>query len=157
MPAVILLFFIYSVGCYCDTSMYGIYTGCPPFNFITYSFVHLHFFHLVLNSVFLIIYWNKIRVIGLWKVIPILVAVPIIAGTLAVYDTPTVGCSSVIMSLIGILGAYIQRQQLLRLVMILGLTFLITWLFAPHINTLIHLLSFALAYVVSITLRYARQ
>ena len=109
MPAVILLFFIYSVGCYCDTSMYGIYTGCPPFNFITYSFVHLHFFHLVLNSVFLIIYWNKIRVIGLWKVIPILAAVPIIAVYLAVYDTPTVGSISVLMSKYAISSAYLQH------------------------------------------------
>ena len=157
MPVVLLLILIYTFDSYCDMSIYGIYIGCSPLNYMLYNFIHTNMLHLLINAFFLVFYWEKIKTVGLWYVFPIIGVVPICAGLMATYDTPTVGSSAVVMSMVGILAAYIPRIYTVRLILTLVASSVITLLFAPHINTMIHLYSFVLSYFLSLIIKYVRR
>lgn len=153
MAFIIILTFIYSIGFYCDTTRLGIYDGCEWWNYATYSLVHTNFFHLAVNSVLFLLYWTRIRHLNLHAVIPILAAASLLSAVFATYREPTVGASAVILSMTGIITAGLGRRDTLKVISLLAFSFLIMGLFAPHINTLIHVYSFLISFAVSLLFR----
>lgn len=153
MVFVLLLFFVYSISNYIDLSEYGIYNGCPALNYILYNFIHIDLLHLVINCFFFILYFNKIKFISIWQKIIMLSIIPIIAGILSTYDTPTVGASSIIMCMAGMLTAHFRKQDIIRVISLFSITFCFTFFFC-HINTLIHMYSFWISFLISFL--YAR-
>ncbi len=154
---IIILVYVFSIGQYMDLSQYGIYEGCPLINLLTFHFIHANFIHLLLNCIFIGIYYRLIKPIGTKYIYPILLTVPVIAGYFSMYETPTVGSSAIVMSMLGILVAYLQRKQQIRTLIILSISCAITGLFAQHINTTIHIYSFSISFVLSLLLRYVRS
>lgn len=153
MLFVILLVYVYSVSFYFDTTQFGVYAGASVWNLIFYNLIHTNILHLIINSSLFLLYWGRLKHCNLRIVIPILVVSPIIAGVFASYAQPTIGASAIIMSMTGILLAGMTRWQTLKLLGLLTFSFITTGLFAPHINTLIHVYSFVFSSAVSILLR----
>lgn len=153
MIFIIFLVFIYSIGFYCDTTQLGIYNGCEWWNYITYSLIHINFFHLSINSALFLFYWRRLRNFNLYIIIPIMTITPILSAIFATYQEPTVGASAIVLSMVGIITAGIEQRYMPKIILLLAFSFLTTGLFAPHINTLIHVYSFLISFAVSLLFR----
>ena len=147
MIFIIFLVFIYSIGFYCDTTQLGIYNGCEWWNYITYSFVHTNFFHLSINSALFLFNFN------LYIIIPILIITSILSAIFATYQEPTVGASAIVLSMVGVITAGVEHRYMPKIILLLAFSFLTTGLFAPHINTLIHVYSFLISFAISLLSR----
>lgn len=114
-------------------------------------FVHTNILHLSMNSLFFLIYWRLLRSLNLRVVLPIVVVSAVVAPMLACGNTPTVGLSAVVMAMSGIITiAFNNRSVIWRTVALLSATSVITWLFAPSINTGIHVYAFGIATLLSL-------
>ena len=153
MPLVILLFFIYSTSSYIDISQFGIYIGCPWYNYVFYSFIHLNIIHLLTNSLLFLFYWKSIRQMSKCIVIPIIVSATILSSVMSVYSQPTIGLSASIMSMAGIITSTLQWRKQLKIVILFAISCTITIMFASNINTLIHIYSFIFSLIISLILR----
>ena len=153
MPLVILLFFIYSISRYMDLSQFGIHIGCPWYNYVAYSFIHINILHLLTNSVLFLFYWRNIRKMNMYIVIPIIVVATILSSILSVYSQPTIGLSATVMSMAGVITATLQRRKQLEIIILFAISCTITILFASNINTLIHIYSFAFSLITSLVVR----
>lgn len=153
MIFIVLLVYIYSIGFYYDTMQFGFYCGCDWWHYVTYSFIHTNILHLGLNSILFLMYWNRLRRFNLYIIIPIMMISPIISAVLSTYSEPTIGSSAIVMAMVGILTAGIPKSHIIKVFCLLTFSFITTGLFAPHINTLIHVYSFLLSFAVSLLLR----
>lgn len=153
MIFIILLVFIYTINSYYDITQFGMYNGCEWWHFITYSLIHTNILHLGLNVGLFLLYWNRLRYFNLYIIIPIITISSILSGVLSTYPEPTIGASAIIMSMIGIITAGMQKRYFLKVILLLIFSFITTGLFAPHINTLIHVYSFIFSLAVSLLFR----
>lgn len=153
MIFVIILTFVYSISFYYNTSQFGVSEGCDWWNLITYSFIHTSIIHLIINSSLFLLYWNRIKNLNLYIVIPILIVTPIMSASLSLFQKPTVGASAIVMAMIGIITVGLPKRQILKIVVLIAFSFVTTALFASHINTLIHVYSFIFSSMVSLVLK----
>lgn len=153
MPLVILLFFVYSISSYVDVSQFGIYTGCPWYNYVIYSFIHVNILHLLTNSLLFLFYWRNVRQMNKYVVIPIIIFATALSSVISVYSQPTIGLSAFIMSMGGIITATLQWSKQMKIVILFAISCTITILFASNINTLIHIYSFAFSLIASLVAR----
>ena len=144
MIFIIFLVFIYSIGFYCDTTQLGIYNGCEWWNYI---------FHLSINSALFLFYWRRLRNFNLYIIIPILIITSILSAIFATYQEPTVGASAIVLSMVGVITAGVEHRYMPKIILLLAFSFLTTGLFAPHINTLIHVYSFLISFAISLLSR----
>lgn len=152
MLLVILLFLIYSISSYIDVSQFGIYTGCPWYNFITYSFIHTNIFHLLTNSALFLFYWRRIRQMNKYIVFTIVVSVTILSSILSVYPQSTIGLSASIISMAGIITSTLHRRKQIEVIILFSVSCTIT-IFASNINTLIHIYSFTFSLIMSLVVK----
>ncbi len=80
------------------------YTNTSPiYTHITYIFQHASILHLTLNSLaFISVYTSLERLVNKYVFVGLSFASSIIASFMAMYNTPTVGASSMIYAMIGI-------------------------------------------------------
>jgi hypothetical protein len=98
-------------------------------------------------------YWKRLRDFNLYIIIPILTITSILSAIFATYQEPTVGASAIVLSMVGIITAGIERHYMPKVILLLAFSFLTTGLFAPHINTLIHVYSFLISFAISLLSR----
>lgn len=153
MWLVILMFLFYSLSYYADTSYLGIYVGCPWYNYFIFSFIHIHLLHLATNCILLLFYWRTIKNMNKYTVVPIIILATILSSILSVYNEPTIGLSASVISMAGVITATQNRKGIIKIICIFALSCLTTILFAPHINTLIHVYSFIFSLTPSLILR----
>lgn len=151
---IVILAVIYIVSLFTDVTTLGAGLSSPWYCLFTYSFIHANIFHVSVNAVFLWLYWKNTRFIPTKTRIVYLAVIPAIAAALSLRAVPTVGASAAVMTLAGILVAWFPRRLILRTTIIIVLSSLATFLFAPHINTPIHLYSFGFAFAAERLRRY---
>lgn len=153
MPLIILLFLIYSASAYMDVSRFGIYIGCPWYNYATYSFIHENLLHLLTNSFLFLFYWRNVRQMNRYVVIPIMVFATLVSSILSVYSIPTIGMSAAVISMAGIITSTLPKRKQIKIILIFAVSCMITILFASNINTLVHIYSFSFSLIASLTAR----
>lgn len=148
-----ILAFVYSISFYYHTETYGAYYGCEWINYLTCHIIHTNILHLSVNSALLYLYWERIKMMNKYVLVPIIALSSVIAAVLSVQIEPTIGASAIVMAMIGIITAFSPKWQKVKILSIIGMTCLITGLIAPHINTPIHAYSYAISLAASLMLR----
>ena len=143
-----ILFWFFTLNYYTDPSWLGVSYGTPWWHLLTYSFVHVSLLHMLTNAAMHVYYWRFLRQLPLWRVLAAIVPAVILSAWLARQQVPTIGASAVVFAEIGIVMTYMRRKaDIVRALVTLAMVFTLTGLFAPHINTLIHVYAIAIAYV----------
>ena len=100
-----------------------------------------------MNAAMHIYYWRFLRRLPLWRVFSAIIPAVLLSAWLARQQMPTIGASTVVFAEIGIVLAYMKRKaDIIRALVTLAMVFTLTGLFAPNINTLIHVYAIAIAY-----------
>lgn len=156
MPVIVFLYIltlVYSISFYYPVEMYGAYQGAPLINFILCHFIHINILHLIMNGSLIALYWKSLSRYNMKFVIPIVFVSSILSAYLSAQETPTIGASSIVMSMIGVLCAFFSKSNKIRINILVIATCLISGLLAQHINTYIHLYSFYISFAVSLLTR----
>lgn len=89
--------------------------------------------------------------INMKLLIPMIIFIPAVSAYLSASSVPTVGASAIIMVLMGVYLTMPIPKKVVREIWILTIiSFIVTFIFAPQINTLIHIYSLLLSYVISL-------
>lgn len=152
MNFILLLIFIWSLGMCTDIRLLGYSFDSPWYTLFTFSYVHVSFIHLLINSCVFICYWRSMKgLINMKLLIPMIFFIPAVSAYFSASSVPTVGASSIIMVLMGIYLTMPIPKKVIREIWILTIiSFVVTFIFAPQINTLIHIYSLLLSYVISL-------
>ena len=148
MVFIFILILMYSVGRYIDLSCLALSTDSPLYTLFTFHFLHMKWYHLLSNLFLFTFYWRYMRVSNYRYTMPIVIFSSIIAAWFSRYDTPTVGCSAIIMAMAGILVATLNKKLLIKNLIIFTISFAILS-FVSHINTSIHIISFITALLLA--------
>lgn len=149
----IILLFVWSINRYIDLSILAISENSPWWTCFTYSFLHVSFLHLAMN---LFVIWANSRAISkrdLKYIIPLSFILAPLCGYLAASNLPTCGFSSVVWVIIGYLVSGMKRKFMIKWLSIIAFTNVFTFFFAENINTMIHVYSFVLSFILSIAIR----
>lgn len=110
---ILIITFIYSISRYFDIKDYGLYENCKWYNYITYNLIHLSFYHLICNSVFLILYWNILtKIYNKYIIIAITVISDIISSILFPLPKTTFGASGLLFSFLGLYISHIVHKKI---------------------------------------------
>jgi membrane associated rhomboid family serine protease len=149
-----LLTAIYAVSFFTDTTVLGATSMSPWYCYVTYNFIHVNILHLAVNSLFLYLYWKRIYFIPLRVRLVMVATIPVISAALSARTMPTIGISAVVMTIAGMYVAWFPHKLMARTVAIFTVSSLLTFFFAPHINTSIHVYSFGFALMIERVRRY---
>jgi len=152
MPFILILIFFYSVGSFMDVREFAVSTCSDWWCFFTFNLVHLSFIHLLVNSFVFLSYWRKMKdVINLYFFIPLIIITPALAAMLSSRNTPTLGASAVVYTMIGLyLVAFpLPKDILIKFLFLIIISFVFTFFFSS-VNTGIHIYSFLISLVVSL-------
>lgn len=141
MVFLFILVLMFSVGRFVDLSGLALSTSSPIYTLFTFHFLHMNGWHLCSNIFLFVFYWRYIRWSNYRWSMPIIVCSSLLAACMSRYDTPTVGCSAIIMAMAGVLVATLNFKLQFKNAMILLAAFAITS-FMEHINTSMHLWAF---------------
>jgi len=152
MNFILLLIFIWSLGMCTDIRSFGYSFDSSWYTLFTFSYVHVSFIHLLINSCVFICYWRPMKgLINMKLLIPMIIFIPAVSAYLSASSVPTVGASAIIMVLMGVYLTMPIPKKVVREIWILTIiSFVVTFIFAPQINTLIHIYSLLLSYVISL-------
>ena len=159
---------LYSISRYFDLSDFGLHNGCEWYSYITFNFIHLTFFHLITNSVMMIIYGNLIKQVYNKFVSVIIPAISaVLSGVLFVQNKPTFGASAILFSLLGMYMCYLYRKKIqgyIRFFIITAILIAIQSLVAHDmVNWRIHIFSMVFSFITAYayesvrTIRYNRS
>ncbi len=150
MILVLLLIFIWSLGCSMDIRVLGCSISSPWWTIFTFSIVHLSFVHLLINSSLFMLYWKQMKgIINLKILIPILIMVPAISVMFSISAKPTVGLSSIVYCMLGVYMASFKIYKPFQAWFIIIFSFIFTFIFARGVNTPIHIYSYFISYALS--------
>jgi len=86
-------------------------------------------------------------------IIPVIIISSTIAATLSTYQNPTIGASAIVMSMMGLITSGLKKVPQRKVIMLVVFSFITTFFFAPHVNTLIHVYSFSISFVTGLLLK----
>lgn len=155
MPFILILIYFYSLSCAFDARSLSAFSGCPLYCYLTFSLVHVSFFHLLTNSVVIMSYWRLFKGIINYRIfIPSVIIIPAVSAMVSVSVKPTMGASAVAYTMMGLfVFVYpLRRKDLVKYLSAIIFSFAVT-LFAGSVNTEIHIVSFALSIAVGYTFR----
>lgn len=153
MPVILILFVFWLLSFFLPVEKLAVSTGSPWWTFFTYSFVHVCFLHLAVNSIVFWTYYRIIRKSEIIFIVPLCIAVPALSAIMACSDAPTCGFSAVISTLMGYYLSGCSRTVFFKSLSLVVFSYVFTGLFAEGINTLIHVYSFTGSFVLSIIYR----
>lgn len=161
MPFILLLIVVFSVSRFVDCSSLALTCDSAWWQYVTFNLLHASLFHLIINSIAILIYWRILKnVVNRYFFIIILAISVFISAFLGCCKIPTVGASAIGYAMIGIytVSLYsgllnIKRSTRIEFLVAIGLSFVSTWLFAPSINTPIHVYAFSVATILSFICR----
>ena len=158
---VFVFILLYSISRYFDLSDFGLYNGCEWYSYITFNFVHLTFFHLITNSVMMIIYGNLVKQVYnkyISVIIPTISS--IISGILFIQNKPTFGASAILFSLLGMYMCFLYRKKIqgyIRFFIITAILIAIQSLVAHDmVNWRIHIFSMVFSFITAYTYESVR-
>jgi membrane associated rhomboid family serine protease len=160
MYLILLFILVYSVSRFFDLAFLAAYNGCEPWQYLTFHFVHVSFFHLAVNSFAIYLYWKALKQASNIKyALPVIIISSLAAGYLSVTDVPTIGSSAIAFSMIAVYCVLlffkkgIKDRRVLRLYIVLAVFTIIQSVFYTGINVKIHILSFLFAAFLSLLFR----
>lgn len=158
MIFIYILIIFYSVSRYFDVSFMGLTSEHQWYQLLTYNVIHLSFYHLIVNSIGIIMYKSVlIRSFGYIRtLITVLISV-LIPSFMFAANKPTYGASSIVFSMIGMFlyliwsKGYAGRLKYTFMLLIIILTQCIAG--NSVMNWQIHISSMLLAYFLSYVFR----
>lgn len=153
MYFILVLAYFYSISLVVDISSLGVANDSPWWCLFTYNLIHFSFIHLLINSFAFLSYWRILkRYINIYILISMMLFIPALAAYFSSYNTPTIGTSAIIYTMIGIYTTSIplQRKEKIKYISMVLFSFGITGLFASSINTKIHVCSFVISCLISL-------
>lgn len=153
MNFILILIYVYSLGECLNTKVLGYSINSPLWTLFTFNIVHISFIHLLINSIVFISYWKILKeFINKYVFTLMVILIPAISAYLSFPSIPTVGASAMIYTMTGIYMYMIpiKKYILIQMWVMIILSFVFTILFAPHVNTLIHIYSFFISYFLSV-------
>lgn len=142
----LILIFIWSLGSYINLRLLGYSSNSPWWTLFTFNLAHISFIHLAINISIFMFYWRGMDIINKKILIPVLILVPAISAFLSATTVPTIGLSAMVYCLLGITMCTLDYR--IQNWAIIIFSFVFTYIFAPHINTLIHVYSYLISYAV---------
>lgn len=159
---VYIFILLYSISRFQDLSFLGLHKGGCWWNIITYNFVHFSFFHLVVNSILLLLYSQKLsKLYGKYTSIIIPGISTGISSSIFIADKPTFGSSGIIFSMLGMYLYHLINQKIKgygkfsAFVVILILTQ--SLLGRNVINWRIHISCLLLSFIISFIHEYKKR
>lgn len=155
MKFILVVLYFFSISRIIDLSpILGVSTTSYWYTYFTFSLVHANLFHIVTNSFAFVCNWRIIKKLNMYLVIPMMLFIPAVSALLSVKNIPTVGLSAVVYTMIGIITTLYQNKKAkYKLETIIIFSFIVTYVFAPHINTLIHIYSYFIALAISYVIK----
>lgn len=153
MNFILILIYVYAIGECLNTKLLGYSTGSPLWTLLTFNIVHISFIHLLINSIVFLSYWRILKeFINKYVFSIMIILIPAISAYLSFPNTPTVGASAMIYTMTGIYvySVPVPKSVLIQIWVLIITSFIFTFLFAPHVNTLIHVYSFLISYFSSV-------
>lgn len=156
MYLILLLLYIYSMSGITDLRMLGVSSSSEWWAYFTFNFVHFTFLHLAVNSIVFYSYWRVIkRFFPLYIIMPMLLIIPALSAYIVSFETPTVGLSAMVYSLLGMyVPLMLYKKDRYKTYLLVVMSFIVTMYFVPKINTPIHILSFLISLVPGYIRRY---
>ena len=156
MYLILILIYICSISRFIDLTFLGVSKSSEWWTYITYNFIHLSFLHLAINSIAFYSYWRIVkRFFPLYVIIPILLCVSAISAFFCSSDTPTIGLSSIVYSLLGIyIPLMLYKKDRYKTYALVLVSFIVSMCFITKINTPIHIMSFLLSLIPGYIRRY---
>lgn len=146
MIFIFILILIYSISLHEDISYLGVHTGSEWYQYITYSFYHTSFWHLIINSLGFILYWEVLkRFTNKYICALIAFASAILSALICAFPTPTIGASAVVYSLVGIyctgvfIGDRLEKKIMYRTFIFIAISLILPALVNHRINWLLHI------------------
>lgn len=150
-----IMILAYSISRYYNLTQFGLYEGCEWYSYITFSIIHISFFHLAFNMLCLVSLYKAMRRFA-DKISTIIIPTlsVFIASLMATMDRTTVGCSGIIFSLLGMYTTYLYLNKIRgrnKFIILTSILVLFQTIIGFNlINWKIHLYSFALGVIFTI-------
>ena len=163
MPFILLLILVFSISKFIDFGLFAVKTDSYWWQYLTFNLCHASVIHLIINSLAIYVYWRVLKqVVNKFIFFPVLILSVVLSAILGACKIPTVGSSLICYSMIGVytVGMYyiplnVTRNKRIEFLALIVVSFLVTGLFAPSVNTNMHIYSFTIATALSfISRRY---
>lgn len=159
MAFILLLILVFALSQFIDCTPLAVTIHSSWWQYITFNLCHVSLLHLILNCAAILVYWAVLRKLVNRYILFIVIAVSsVLSALLGSCETPTMGASAICYAMIGVylVGVYnghvcISRSAKIEFLSILFLSFIASWLFAPSINTPMHVYAFSAAFILSLT------
>lgn len=163
MPFILLLILVFSISKFIDFSLFAVKADSYWWQYLTFNLCHASVIHLIINSLALYVYWRILKqIVNKLVFFPVLIISVVLSAMFGVCEIPTVGASVICYSMVGIytvamyyIPLNISRNKRIEFLALIAISFLVTGLFAPSVNTNMHIYSFFIATALSfISRRY---
>lgn len=111
IPFLLICVLVLSVSRYHDVSFLYLSRGCDPLCYIAYPFVHASFTHLLVNTITILSFWERLdRESTKAFLMSLLLSYPVVTA-IGISDTPTVGASGIAFTIVGTYLSMLLRDH----------------------------------------------
>lgn len=114
IPFLLICALVFSVSRYHDVSFLYLSRGCDPLCYLAYPFVHASFTHLLVNTIAILSFWERLDKESTKAfILSLALSYPIVTA-IGISDMPTVGASGIAFTIVGTYLSMLLRDYGIR-------------------------------------------